>query len=148
MADSVTLRVDGLQALGRSLERLKTDVALKLAGRATGKAASVVKKAAKNNIRSSPSVETGSLLDAVIAKKIPKSQTALTAEHIVTVRRRSSGRKTKNKQATAPHARFVEYGTVNMPPEPFLGPALSRNITEATRVIADTLSDGIVKASR
>ena len=145
MANSITIRVDGLAALGERMRGLSAKVANRVSGRATSRAASIVKKAAKDNIRRSPSIVTGSLLDAVIMKKLGKSQTSLTSEHIVTVRRRKTGRKTKTKQPTAPHASFVEFGTVNMPAEPYLRPALSRNIQPAIQAMKDALEAGIIK---
>ena len=95
--------------------------------------ASLIKKLARRNVTASPSVVTGSLRDAIISKKIPKSQTPYASEHIVTVRGRSKrGKKLKNKQSIAPHARYVEFGTVNMPAEPFLAPAFDHGKKEAT----------------
>ncbi len=145
MPQVTTIRVDGLQELGARMKKLSEKVANKTAGRCTGAGAQIVKKAAKNNIKSSPSVVTGSLLDAVIAKKIPKSKTRLTSEHIVTVRQRKTGRKTKTKQQTAPHAHFIEYGTVNMPAEPFLKPALERNVQQVIEAMKKKLGDDITK---
>lgn len=146
MVDVVTFKVDGLQALSERMRNLSTKIATRGAVRATGAAAQIVRTAAKDNIKRSPSIVTRSLLDAVILKKLPKSQTSLTSEHIVTVRRSVRGKKTKTKQATAPHAVFVEFGTVNMPAEPFLRPALARNVSRAIDVMAKRLEDEITKA--
>ncbi len=145
---SVTIKVDGLRELGERMRNLSAKTANQFSYRATGKAASLVKKEAKRNIQKSPSIVTRSLLNAVIAKKIPKSKTALTAEHIVTVRRKKTGRKTKTLQATAPHARFVEFGTRNMPAEPFLRPALDQNIQPSINVMKDSLAKDILKAGQ
>jgi len=134
------MRVEGLQALGESMRELSRDVALRVSRQATGAAAQVIKRRARGNIRSSPSIDTGSLLDAVIIKKIPNAQSRLTSEHIVTVRGRSKrGRKSKSKQSIAPHASKVEFGTVNMAAEPFLGPALSAGKEEAVQKMVDRL---------
>lgn len=148
MADSVTIQVDGLRQLGEALRELGDVTARKICGQATGAAARLVKEAAKNNIRRSPSVDTGSLLESVIVKKLSKSQTDLTSAHIVTPRHHRQRRKTKQRQSVAPHAVFVEFGTVNMAAEPFLGPALSQNISQATNAMKDKLSTGIAIAAR
>lgn len=121
------VRVDGLRELGERMKRLSKGIALNAAAQATAGGARKVKKQAVANIVRSPSVETGSLRDAVIIKKLGSRDTDLTSEHIVTVRRRKTGRKTKTKQKTAPHARYVEFGTVNMPAEPFLRPAIEQD---------------------
>lgn len=144
MPASVTIHIDGLQALGQAMRELSRDVALRVAGQATNAGAQLVKRKAKANIQSSPSIETGSLLDAVIVKKIPRSQTYLTSEHIVTVRGRGKkGRKAKSKQRIAPHAHFVEFGTVKMPAEPFLAPAFDSEKERAVTAIADKLRQRI-----
>lgn len=149
MATSVTVRVEGLRELGERMRRLSSEVALKVSARATNKAAQLIKKQAKTNIQTSPSVDQGDLLRSVIVKKIPKSQTNLTSEHIVTVRGR--GKKVKEgakAQATAPHAHLVEFGTVHMPAEPFLRPAFQQEKGFAFGVIKSTLEEGIEKAAK
>ena len=151
MATTVTIKVDGLADLRKQMLRLKEDVATKIAGRATNAAAQIVKKQAKTNIQISPSVDEGDLLKAVIVKKIPKSKTPLTSEHIVTVRgrgRRGAKARGGKAQATAPHAHFVEFGTVNMPAEPFLRPALEQEKGFAVGAMKQTLIEGIQKATR
>ncbi len=147
---SVTIKVDGLRELGERMRNLSAKTANQFSYRATGKSASLVKKEAKRNIQKSPSIVTRSLLNAVIAKKIPKSKTALTAEHIVTVRRKRTGRKTKTLQQTAPHAHFVEFGVPsrNIPAEPFLRPALDQNIQPCINIMKDSLAKDILKAGQ
>ena len=144
MAD-VTIEVKGLRELGERLRFLKTDVALKAARSATGAAANVVKKAAIQNVQTSPSVDEGDLVRNVIAKRMPKGQTTLTSEHIVTVRGRGK-KSSKGFKNGAPHAHFVEFGTMYMDEEPFLEPALKRNIQKATDAMAKRLEARIIKA--
>lgn len=147
-----TFKVEGLRELGESMRALGSEVAVRISASMTGAAAKVVKTAAVRNIESSPSIETGSLRDSVIVKKIPKSQTRLTSEHIVTVRGRGKiirrGKKKGERQTSAPHAHFVEFGTVNMPAEPFLRPALDRNQQRAAEVMKETGKARIEAAAR
>jgi HK97 gp10 family phage protein len=144
---STTVHVEGLQQLGERMRALSRDMNLKIAGQATGAAAQVIKKRAKRNILTSPSVDTRSLYDAVISKKIPRSQTQLTSEHIVTVRGRGKkGKKLKGKQRIAPHGHLVEFGTVNMPAEPFLRPAFDQEKGFAVGAMIAKLKAGITKA--
>jgi len=127
---TTTVHISGLRELGEAMRELKAEVAKSIASSMTNAAAQVIKKAAVANIRSSPSIDTGSLRDSVIVKKIPRSQTSLTSEHIVTVRGRGKlikrGKKKGQKQTEAPYAHLVEFGTVNMKAEPFLRPAMDR----------------------
>lgn len=148
MADSVTFEVKGLRELGERMRGLSAKMQNSIAASATGAAASIVKKAAISNVVSSPSVDTGSLRDAIIAKKIPKSQSQYTSEHIVTVRGRGKPKVNKKgvKQAQAPHAGLVEFGTVNMPAEPFLRPAIDNNIDKATNAMRDKIASRLTKA--
>lgn len=145
MASSVTVEIKGLRELGERMAKLKADMALKIARSATGAAAQVVKKAAVRNIETSPSIDEGDLKRNVIVKRLPPKQTTLTSEHVVTVRGRGKKAK-KGFVAGAPHAHMVEFGTVNMPAEPFLGPALERNVTKATEAMRKRLEARIIKA--
>lgn len=147
MADVVTVHIDGLRELGERLRKLSKEVAGKAAYSSMLAGANVIKKRAVRKIESSPSVRTGSLRDAVIVKRIPKSQSSATAEYIVTVRHGLTRRqKQKGKQRAAPHAIFVEYGTVNMPAEPFLRPAFDEGKTDAVDAIVSKLDKAITKA--
>src|SRR6185369_11554144 len=92
MPTTTSVRVDGLRQLGEAMSELSKDIALKISAQATGAAAQIIKKKAIRNVESSPSVQTGSLRDAIISKKVPKSQTPYTSEHIVTVRGRGKQR--------------------------------------------------------
>ncbi len=139
------VRVDGLRQLGERMKRLSSDIALKAAAQATAGGARKVKKQAQTNIKRSPSVVTGTLHDAVIVKKLGKRDTQLTSEHIVTVRRRKTGRKTKTKQASAPHASFVEFGTVNMPAEPYLRPAIEQDQAGTIQAMLEPLRKRLAK---
>jgi len=145
--DSFKFEVQGLRQLGEAMRQLSAATSRRVCAQATGSAAKVVKIAAQDNLRASPSVDTGSLLASIIIKKLPKAQAGgLDSAHIVTPRRRRTGStKSRTKQKTAPHAHFVEFGTENMPAEPFLEPALSRNIAKATQVMKDRLQEGIAR---
>ena len=147
MAGSVTVKVDGLAALGERMRALSAKVSTKLASQATGAAASVIKKKTIENINRNPSVDTGSLRDSVLAKKVPKGQTDLTSEHIVTFRGRGKPYNKKGQKINrAPHAHLVEFGTVNMPAEPSLRPAFDTGAQEALQVMTARLEAGIIKA--
>ncbi|MEO8630201.1 MAG: HK97-gp10 family putative phage morphogenesis protein [Betaproteobacteria bacterium] len=147
MANSVTVEVKGLSELGDKLRGLSRAMNLKIAGRATNAAAQPIKKQAKTNIQISPSVDTGALLKSVIVKKIPRSQTQYTSEHIVTVRGRGkTSKKTGKTQNAAPHAVLVEYGTVHMPAEPFLRPAFNQEKGFAVQAMKEKIEEAINKA--
>jgi HK97 gp10 family phage protein len=146
MAD--TVRIEGLSQLGNALRGLADVTARKLCVQATGAAARVVKDGVKEIIRTNPSVDTGSLLESVIVKKV--SEPNLTSAHIVTPRHKRTKRQRKNrgKYPVAPHALFVQFGTVHMSAEPFLDVGLTRNRGKAEQAMKDKLATGIAREAR
>ena len=141
-----TVQVLGLKELGARMEKLSAKAARSIATGATGAAAGIIKKAAIRNIERNPSIETGSLRDAVIVKKVPKSRTSLTSEHIVTVRGKGKPFNKKGQRiARAPHAHFVEEGTVNMPAEPFLRPAFDHQGSAAKEAMIAKIEKRLFK---
>ncbi len=149
MATRTRIQVDGLAELGRAMKALGNEVGTKIARRATGVAAGIVKKKAVANVIAYPSVESGSLRDSIIAKRTGRKDTNLTSEHIVTIRGRGKPYNKKGEKINrAPHAHLVEFGTVNMEAEPFLRPAFEEKKNEAVTVMADALRKGIAAAQK
>jgi HK97 gp10 family phage protein len=151
MAD--TVKIAGLQQLGANLRELADVTARKICGQATGAAARIVKEEVKAIIRRNvdPKHSSGSLEAAVIVKKLPKGDLGgLTAAHIVTPRHKRTKRQRKNKQKypVAPHALFPQFGTVNMPAEPYLDKGLLQARTKAEQAMKDALQRGIDRAAR
>jgi HK97 gp10 family phage protein len=147
MADAVLIKVEGLKELGEAFRRLDADMQKRAGRSATSAAATPIKRRAINNIRSSPSVETGALSKSVIVKRLPKNQTPPgSSEHIVTVRGRGKKLKSGRRQDSAPYASKVEFGTVHMPAEPFLRPALDAGKNEAIEAMKKSLAASIKRA--
>jgi HK97 gp10 family phage protein len=139
--------VEGLRQLGERMRKLSKDVAIKDARASTAAGAQVVKKAVQGKVRSNPSIDTGSLLASVIVKRLPKRDTTLTSEHIVTFRGRGKvSKKTGVKQAEAPHARHIEFGTVNMAAEPVLRPGFDQSKQQALDAMVKKLDERLKKS--
>ena len=146
MAGTTTFKVSGLKELGARMEKLKADVALKAGRSAVAAAAQIVKKAAIANapehdephVVKDVLVQPGNLKRNIISKRL--KDTKLTAEYIVTVRNK------KKDGYAARYGRLVEFGTINMHPQPFLRPALSENIDKAIGAMAKKLDRAIKKA--
>lgn len=144
----------GLRELGEAMRNLAQKMNLRIAAQATGAAAGIIKREAKNKVKANPSYQTGSLYDAVIAKKIPRRQSEYTSEHIVTVRGRGTkkqrGREAAKgkKVARVTYGHILEFGTVNMPAEPFLRPGFESGKTRAKDAMIAKLRAGIEKASK
>ena len=144
MADTITFRMDGLQELGQRMRKLSEKVAKQAAGRATGRAAAIVKKAARDIVKAQR-VDTHLLEKHVISKKLAKSKTQLTSEHIVTVKKVIYQRPGNKRVATRKVGSLVEFGTVNMPAVPYLRKGLSNNLDKAREAMRDTLDKAITK---
>lgn len=140
-----TVRVDGLRQLGENMRTLKTEVALKAGGRATGSGAQIFKRLAKSHLKTSPSIRTGLLEKNVIAKKLRKNQTEFTSEHIVTVRKVQYPAPDPN--STKEVAGWVERGTVHSAAEPFLRPAFDEGSAAAINKVIDTLKSALADAT-
>ena len=149
----VRAEVKGLRELGEKLKELSTKEALKIAKSATGGAAQVIKKKAKQKaaIAERPYivkqnkgdqgilVQPGNVPKNIIAKKIKSN---LTSEHIVAVRG-------KRKDGYANRVGILmEFGTVKQAPRPFMRPALYNGKNEAIEVMKKRIADGIKKATK
>jgi len=144
-----SFEVKGLRELGVAMKRLERDMALKIAWQSTAAGARVVKKRAQRNIQSSPAVRTGVLLKSVIMKRVPKGERQdLTAAHLVTVRGRGKRNRKGVLAAGAPYAHMVEFGTIHMPAEPFLRPALEGGQREAVDAMKGALERGIARSGK
>jgi HK97 gp10 family phage protein len=139
------VQVQGLRALGESMRGLSADIAGKVGRQAAASGAGVVRRAA----RAKAPVRTGNLQAAIVTKRMAESD--ITAEYVVTARRgktrdikaAKSGKGSLGKDAF--YLRFVEFGTVHMPAQPVLRPALAENIQAATDAVARRLKQRIEK---
>lgn len=141
MARTATIEVKGLRELGEKLQAMGEEMATKIARGATGAAAAKVKAAAQVKAPR----RTGNLAKNIITKRLGKSQTSLTSEHIVTVRRsRTKGMKKAGEQS-AYYGQFVEFGSIHNTPQPFLRPAFDENVQGAIDTMKSVIADRIAK---
>lgn len=139
MVDAVRIRVDGLQALGAKLREMGDEMTTKIARGATGAAADVVKKSAQEKAPK----RTGNLAKNIITKRLSKSQTNLTSEHIVTVRRKRTAGQKKSGAQSAYYGQFVEFGSIHNVPQPFLRPAFDENVQGAIDTMKSVIASRI-----
>jgi HK97 gp10 family phage protein len=158
-----TIKVEGLEALGKRLQTLSNDVAKKAARAATQAAATIVRKGAQRNIKALGLVDTGNMMAAVGVQR--SKRTRLTSEHRVGVKSGRGSRggdliggRTEDVRAAkagtgklgvdAYYWRFLELGTVKRGATPFLGPALADNQVEAIEAMKRKLKERIDKAGK
>lgn len=152
MARTSSFEVKGLRELGQAMTALSADIAKKIAFAGALAGAGVVKKAAAQGAHVAQkaylvqqkkgdkafAVQPGNIGRNVVTKRV-KSE--LTAEYVVMVRG-------KRKDGFAGRAaRLMEFGTVNMPPKPFLRPAFEANKEAAANAMKDRLAKRIAKAN-
>lgn len=144
------VKVDGLRELGEAMSALGKEVAQKIAASMTSAAAGVIRKDA---IARAPEhdephtvdgvlVQPGNLKKNIVRKKVSKSKTRLTSEHLVTVRgKRKDG-------YAARYGRLQEFGTVHHAPQPFLRPAFDANKMKAIDAMKKTAGKRIEAAAK
>jgi HK97 gp10 family phage protein len=143
MASAVNVKVEGLRELGERMKSLSEDVNNRIARAATAAGAVVIRKAAQSKV----AVDTGNLKKSIIVKRLPKGETQLTSEHIVTVRKGKVTAKQKGAGLKdAFYGRFVEFGTAKMPARPYLRPAYDENKQKAVEAIKDRIAARLKKA--
>ena len=148
MSKAVQIRVSGLRDFGDRLKRLDSDMSNKIARAATASAAGVIKKIA---VRKAPiaaedyevegqKVPRGNVPKNIISKRLGKSESNLTSEHIVTLR-------AKRKDGYAARIGALnEFGTVNMAAQPFIRPAFDEGKDAALQAMTQRIHARLKKA--
>ncbi|KKM71083.1 hypothetical protein LCGC14_1434220 [marine sediment metagenome] len=115
--DRITAKVRGLRELERELNKLPAKMAKLVLRQAINKGAAVVVRAAKQNLVSNQSVESGELLRSI--KKATKIKMQGLRGATVNVR--------VGLEPRAFYGKFLEFGTVHQAKKPFMRPALDNN---------------------
>lgn len=145
MASRIT--VTGLRQLGIELSKLSADMQDRLARRATGRGANVIKTAVVAKAAQQPTLadkpftvdgityQPGHIARNVVAVRV--RQPEVTSEHVVAVR------SNKRNGYAGRIASINEFGTVKMAAQPFMGPGFESSKSEALQTIVETLRKGI-----
>lgn len=142
MVMHVRVKVEGLRQLGDRFKKLSKKMQLQTAGRATSAAARVVKKAAITEIRTEDAIDTELLVSAVIMKRLSQRDAVGTAEHIVTIKKKVYAEDNpKGDRNTRRSGVFIEYGTVKLPPRPYLRTAFEKSKHRAMQAMVQKLRE-------
>ena len=142
MARTITVKVDGLADLGARMKGLSEAVNNRIARAATAAGAVVLRNSAQQKVP----VDTGNLKKNVIVKRLPKGESNLTSEHIVTVRKGKLTAKQKGSGLKdAYYGQFVEFGTAKMPARSFLRKAYDEDKQKAVEAIKDRIEKRLKK---
>jgi len=148
MARTVKIQVEGLKELGERLKLLDKDMSTKIARAATAAAAGVIKKiavrkapvAAEDYVVAGKKVPKGNVPKNTISKRLGKTESGLTSEHIVTLR-------SKRKDGYAARIGSLnEFGTVKMAAQPFMRPAWDEGKDAALQAMVKRIEARLKKA--
>lgn len=118
----------------RVLKKLPDATAKKVVRLAVGAGARVIRDAAKQLAPYDPSRKTGThLRDAIVARKVPRTNDLYNVGTLSRV---------------APHAHLLEFGTVKMPPAPFLRPAAAYSNQKVAVKMIKIIGNGILREAR
>lgn len=167
---SVTIKVEGLQQLGRNLQQFSKEIKEKVLRKAARVAANEVRDTAKSIVVAKGLVKTGKMRDAIASRHLSKAsrvpgkefyavgvfkirnsaKTGKPYAYANTRLNRSKRRVGKAYAVDAPefYWKFVELGTVKMRAKPFLVPAFNAKKAGSPETMRKELEDGMVKATR
>lgn len=131
----IELDVQGAKEIERKLKSLEPKLARKIVRQSLRKAAKPILKKAKENCP----VATGEL------KKNLKVRALKKRKHSYAVQAGTSKGWYKGDQF---YAGFIEFGTVNMEPKPFMRPAFDSEKENSQKILISELLSGIKEASK
>ena len=135
--------VTGDKELDRKLSTLEPKVQKKVARKGMRKAGKVIQAAAKSNLASNQSVETGELSKGIRVRAMKRSRSRIGIEIATTERR--EGKSIEGKRFGGAQ---LEAGTKHTQAKPFLRPAGYDNEDEVLSLITDSIGDAIDDLAR
>jgi len=137
LGDGVTVRMSGFEQVSRRLEALPGKVRGRIARKAIGAAALVIRREARKNALNVDDPETGRRIADNIGQRMRTRHNRMTGEVRVSVGvlsehgRIPSGNPDTGPRGNTPHWHLIELGTDKMRAQPFLRTALAQNIDAA-----------------
>ena len=149
------VKISGLAELRTSFAEGSSEIQNKAGRGAVASAASIIRREAKNIVKSKGLIKTGALLENIAIKRdkspagvftynvgVRHGSKAKRARKVVTYR----GTRASVKYENDPFYFFMlEFGTSKMPAKPFLRPAFESKKADAAQRIADRLRTSIEK---
>lgn len=146
---SVEVKIEGLESVQEKLKRLANPRLMKNAARRSmRKAMAIVRDAARANAKGLDDPETTEKIWKNIAIAAGKTRNPNEVVMRVGVRGGASFSNPNPPNTSGGdtrHFRWVEFGSANNPPTPFLRPALSNNISRVTNQFATSFNQEIEK---
>lgn len=148
----VEFELKGLDELRKSLKRLPAKMQQKGLKSALGKAARVIRNAAKQNALRVDDPETGRRIADNIVQRVRGRHTRRTGDLMVSVGvatergRIPKGNPDDGTKGNTPHWHLVELGTEKMQAQPFLRPAVEGDAESSFDVFAEEVDRQVQKA--
>jgi HK97 gp10 family phage protein len=151
MADTISVKMTGIDELNKKLEGLKYDVQRKGGRFALRKAAQVVRDAARQNAQAVDDSATGRSIAKNITEKWNGRLNKQTGDLGFRVGVQGGAKVPQDNAdegagGPTPHWRLLEFGTEKMAARPFFSRALPENAQKATDVFIDQFGRAIDRA--
>lgn len=152
MADGIEFSLTGIEEVRRKLEQVPIKLRTKGSKRALGRAAAIVRKAARQNALRVDDHETGRRIADNIGQRVRGGYSRRTGDAMVSVGvltqkgRIPKGNPDAGPKGNTPHWHLIELGTEKARAQPFLRPALESNIGAVTDKFVTELDKELDKA--
>lgn len=152
MADGVSFTLTGFEEVRKKLAQTPIKLRTKGSRRALGRAAAIVRKAARQNALRVDDAETGRRIADNIGQRVRSGYSRRTGDAMVSVGvltergRIPKGNPDTGRKGNTPHWHLIELGTEKARAQPFLRPALESNIGAVIDKFAVELDKELEKA--
>lgn len=152
MADGISFTLTGFDEVRKKLAQTPIKLRTKGSRRALGRAAAIVRKAARQNALRVDDAETGRRIADNIGQRVRSRYSRRTGDAMVSVGvltekgRIPKGNPDTGRKGNTPHWHLIELGTEKARAQPFLRPALDSNIGAVIDKFAIELDKEIEKA--
>lgn len=152
MTDGVSFTLTGFEEVRKKLAQTPIKLRTKGSRRALGRAAAIVRKAARQNALRVDDAETGRRIADNIGQRVRSGYSRRTGDAMVSIGvltehgRIPKGNPDTGRKGNTPHWHLIELGTEKARAQPFLRPALDSNIGAVIDKFAIELDKEIEKA--
>lgn len=152
MADGISFTLTGFEEVRKKLEQTPIKLRTKGSRRALGRAAAVIRKAARQNALAVDDPETGRRIAQNVGQRVRSAYSRRTGDAMVSVGVLTSrgpipkGNPDEGARGNTPHWHLIELGAEKARAQPFLRPAMESNMAAAIDKYAIELEKEIAKA--
>lgn len=152
MADGISFTLTGFEEVRKKLAQTPIKLRTKGSRRALGRAAAVIRKAARQNALAVDDPETGRRIAQNVGQRVRSAYSRRTGDAMVSIGVLTArgpipkGNPDEGARGSTPHWHLIELGTEKARAQPFLRPAMESNMAAAIDKYAIELEKEIAKA--